>query len=115
MKDISSIIYNRLKNSETYPLLEMNSTKDYIASMKSYDVLTDFNYTLYLDSYNTYSAKGLPPGAICNPGIEAIDAALNPNDTNYYFFCHDKDGNIYLAETQREHQANTERIFYETN
>lgn len=115
MGDISSVIYNRLKDSATYPQLEMNSTKDYITTTKTYDVFTDFDYTLYLESYNTYSAKGLPPGPICNPGTDAIEAALNPNDTSYYFFCHDSNGNIYLAQTQREHQINTEKILYETD
>lgn len=110
MADISSVIHNRLANKATYPLLEMNSTKDYITSMKKYKLFSDSYYSIYLDSYNTYSAEGLPPGAICNPGIDAIKAALNPNDTDYYFFCHDENGNIYLAVTAAEHQANTERL-----
>ncbi len=112
MKDISSVIYNRLADSETYPNLEMNSTKDYITSMKSYDVLTDFYYSLYIDTYNTYSSQGLPPGAICNPGIDAIEAALNPNETTYLFFCHDTSGNIYLAKTVEEHNTNTQEVLY---
>ena len=36
--------------------------------------------------YNTYMNKGLPPGPICNPGIIAIDAALNPEETDYLYF-----------------------------
>lgn len=110
MADISSVIHNRLADKATYPLLEMNSTKDYITSMKKYKLFNDSYYSIYLDSYNTYSTEGLPPGAICNPGIDAIKAALNPNDTDYYFFCHDENGNIYLAVTAAEHQANTERL-----
>lgn len=110
MADISSVIHNRLADKATYPLLEMNSTKDYITSLKKYKVFDDSYYSIYLDSYNTYSAQGLPPGAICNPGIDAIHAALNPNDTNYYFFCHDTNGNIYLAVTAAEHKANTEKL-----
>ena len=43
-------------------------------------------------------------------GMEAIKAALNPNDTGYYFFCHDKDGNAYYASTIYEHEANLEKI-----
>lgn len=110
MADISSVIHNRLADKATYPLLEMNSTKDYITSLKKYNLFNDSYYSIYLDSYNTYSAEGLPPGAICNPGLDAIHAALNPNDTDYYFFCHDENGNIYLAVTAAEHQANTERL-----
>ena len=90
----------------------MNSTKDYITALKEYDLFTDFYYSLYIDTYNTYSSKGLPPGAICNPGIDAIEAALNPKDTPYLFFCHDTSGNIYLAETVDEHNKNTEEVLY---
>lgn len=113
MGGVSSVLHNRLKNSATYPLLQMNSTKDYILSIKEYDLVNDYYYALYLDSYNTYSVQGLPPGAICNPGIDAIKAALYPDDTNYNFFCHDKDGVIYYAVTAAEHQKNIERNLYD--
>lgn len=112
MGDVSAVIHNRLKDAETYPNLEMNSTKDYITGLKEYDLFSDFYYSLYIDTYNTYSSKGLPPGAICNPGIDAIEAALNPKDTPYLFFCHDTSGNIYLAETVDEHNKNTEEVLY---
>lgn len=113
MADISSVIHNRLKDSATYPNLEMNSTKDYITSLKEYDLFSDVYYSLYLDKYNTYSQTGLPPGPICNPGRAAIEAALYPADTNYYFFCHDTStGEIYLAETAAEHHENTAKVLY---
>ena len=115
MQVISSVLHNRLNDSATYPQLQMNSTKEYITAVNKYNVFSDFYYSIYLDSYNTYSIEGLPPGAICNPGIDAIEAALNPSDTNYHFFCHDAKGNIYLAETAAEHQKNTEKIFYESD
>lgn len=113
MGGVSSVLHNRLKNSATYPLLQMNSTKDYVESIKEYDVFNDYYYSLYLESYNTYSATGLPPGAICNPGIDAIEAALYPDDTNYNFFCHDKEGVIYYAVTAAEHQKNIEKNLYD--
>ena len=56
--------------------------------------------------YDTYQIIGLPPGPICNPGAAAIDAALNPDDTDYYYFCHDKDGNAYYAKTAQQHEQN---------
>ena len=113
MADISSVIHNRLKDSATYPNLEMNSTRDYISSLKEYNLFSDVYYSLYLDKYNTYSQTGLPPGPICNPGKAAIEAALYPADTDYYFFCHDTStGEIYLAETAAEHQENTARVLY---
>lgn len=113
MGGVSSVLHNRLKNSATYPLLQMNSTKDYIESIKEYDLFNDYYYSLYLESYNTYSSTGLPPGAICNPGLDAIKAALYPDDTNYNFFCHDKEGIIYYAVTAAEHQKNIQRNLYD--
>lgn len=108
MSVISSVVHNRLKKASTFPTLDMNSTKDYITSLKSYNLFTDFYYELYLGTYNTYSAQGLPPGPICNPGAAAIKAALYPADTDYYFFMHSSSGEIYLAKTAEEHQINTE-------
>lgn len=113
MANISSVLYNRLADPSVYPNLQMNSTKDYINSMKDFKVFTDYYYSVYLDSYNTYNIEGLPPGAICNPGIDAIEAALHPAQTDYHFFCHDKKGNIYLAVTAAEHKQNEEKVFYE--
>ena len=60
--------------------------------------------------YNTYKYKGLPPGPICNPGNDAIKAALQPASTEYLFFCHDKDGQAYYASTIEQHEANLESI-----
>ncbi|MCM1544978.1 MAG: endolytic transglycosylase MltG, partial [Ruminococcus sp.] len=115
MANISSVLHNRLANQSTYPNLQMNSTQDYITSLKEYKLFTDYYYSVYLDSYNTYSIEGLPPGAICNPGMDAIEAALHPAQTDYHFFCHDKNGTIYLAVTAAEHKRNTEKVFYEDN
>ncbi len=112
MDAISSVIHNRLKDSATYPSIDMNSTKDYVLSLKEFSLFSDFYYNLYLNSYNTYSNPGLPPGPICNPSAAAIRAALYPDDTDYHFFCHNDQGEIFLAETASEHQANTEKVLY---
>lgn len=112
MGDVSSVIHNRLNNSASYPTLDMDSTADYVKILKAHGLLSDVHYTMYIESYNTYSKIGLPPGAICNPGASAIEAALYPNETNYYFFCHDSEGEIYLASTASAHQANVERVIY---
>lgn len=112
MADVSSVIHNRLNNSASYPTLDMDSTADYVKILKSFSLLSEVHYSMYIESYNTYSQIGLPPGAICNPGASAIHAALYPNETNYYFFCHDENGEIYLASTASAHQANVERVIY---
>jgi UPF0755 protein len=56
--------------------------------------------------YNSYKFAGLPPGPICNPGIESIKAAAHPATTDYLFFLADKDGVTHFAKTFEEHQAN---------
>ncbi len=56
--------------------------------------------------YNTYKIKGLPPGAICNPGIRAIKAALAPEKTGYMYYLHDKGMLIHPAYTYQQHLTN---------
>ncbi len=113
MGAVSSVIHNRLADKATYPFINMDSTSNYISVLaKDFDVLNDFYEKLYAASYNTYSNTGLPPGPICNPGAAAIRAALYPDDTKYYYFCHDDSGNIYLAATKSEHDANYMKVLY---
>ncbi|MCV6598806.1 MAG: endolytic transglycosylase MltG [Mangrovicoccus sp.] len=59
--------------------------------------------------YNTYVIEGLPPTPIANPGAAAIQAALNPEDTDYIFFVADGTGGHAFAETLDEHNANVRR------
>ena len=107
---ISSIIYNRLNADEDMGVqyLGIDSTKFYPYRTQA-DVPDDARDT-FESSYDTYTKEGLPAGEICNPGMNAIIAALNPKDTNYYFFCHDKDGNAYYASTIYEHNENLANI-----
>lgn len=62
-----------------------------------------------LDSpYNTYRNKGLPPGPIGNPGLDAIEAALSPAETPYLYYLTGTDGRMYYARTFEEHKHNVE-------
>ena len=91
-RDIASVIYNRLQpdNTETLGKLQMDSTIQYILDERK-EKLTEEDLTI--DSpYNTYQNEGLPAGTICNPGMEAIQAALYPNTTTYYYFILGNDG-----------------------
>ncbi len=59
--------------------------------------------------YNTYKNPGLPPTPICNPGLQAIDATLNPKPNKYYFYIHDNNGNAHYAENITEHNRNIQK------
>lgn len=107
---ISSVLHNRLNKSGLYPLLECNSTKDYVTNTITARVTSKSELNKYISNYSTYEHEGLPVGAICNPGQAAIEAALNPEVNQYYFFAHDNKRNIYLAETMEQHDANRRKI-----
>ncbi|MGE0228250.1 MAG: endolytic transglycosylase MltG [Dehalococcoidia bacterium] len=65
---------------------------------------------LQFDSpYNTYLNRGLPPGPIANPGLDAILAVIRPADTEYLYFVATGDGSHAFATTLAEHNANVER------
>lgn len=96
---ISSVYHNRLK---IYMPLESCPTIKY--------ALNDPTPKVYLwqlkvkSPYNTYLNYGLPPGPICNPGIESIKAAVYPAKTDYLFFVAKKDGSHIFSKTWKEHQ-----------
>jgi len=110
---ISRILHNRLDRPGIYPLLECDATRDYVNN----NIATEMDAhsaDFYGGIFNTYRAAGLPVGPICNPGIAAIDAALNPSTKaehkDLYYFQHDKTGKIYTAKTKAEHNAHTTAI-----
>lgn len=102
MATISSILHNRLKIKMQ---LQCDSTGNYVEKYIKPNV-SDGEYWAYRDLYNTSRCAALPAGPICNPGGDAIEAALYPKDTNYYYFCHDKNGKLYTARTNEQHIAN---------
>lgn len=57
-------------------------------------------------SLETYSCQGLPLAPICNPGLDSIGAALNPVESEYWYYLHDKNGIIHYAKTFEEHKIN---------
>ncbi|OGM09868.1 hypothetical protein A2W13_01645 [Candidatus Woesebacteria bacterium RBG_16_36_11] len=56
--------------------------------------------------FNTYKYSGFPPAPVSNPGLSSIKAAVFPQDSPYWFYLHDKDGNIHFAKTIEEHNEN---------
>ncbi len=108
-KNVSSVFHNRLKNSkQTY--LGSDVTYFYLKNMAEYLGGSESEkFDEFLTKYYTYSPyrKGLPAGAICNPGLKAITAALYPTDTDYYYFLTDKSGTeFYYAATYEKHLQN---------
>jgi UPF0755 protein len=57
----------------------------------------------------TYGKAGLPSAPISNPGLETIDAALHPKDSNYLYYLTGKDGLMHYSSTYAEHQANIKK------
>jgi UPF0755 protein len=105
MPKVAAVMHNRLK-SPAYGKLQCDVTINYVN-----DRITDSPYlsgdtSVFAERYNTYKKDGLPVGAICCPGIDAIDAALYPADTNDFFFVTDAEMNYYYAETYEQHLAN---------
>ena len=102
MADVSAVFHNRLE-STSLPRLESDVTTNYIA-----DYIGD-NEEMAA-AYDTFSRSGLPVGPVSNPGLDAIEAALNPSDHSYYFFVSDNAGEYYFASTLAEHDANVYRV-----
>jgi len=101
---ISSVIYNRLYNAgETNYLLQIDAALVYAAGRP----ITQTDYTELDSPYNLYQHTGLPPTPIANPGIASIKAALQPADTNYYFYALGEDNKHIFSETLAEHNALT--------
>ncbi|GGJ00293.1 endolytic transglycosylase MltG [Streptomyces brasiliensis] len=86
-RKMAEVVYNRLKpgNPETYGALEFDSTYNYVKNQSKID-LSIGELRRYNNPYNTYYAKGLPPGPIGNPGEEALNGALDPTHDGWYYF-----------------------------
>lgn len=105
MATVSSVFWNRLNNATEFPLLQSDATSSYVEEVIKPHSET-YDQELY-DSYDTYTCTGLPAGAICNPGEDAIYAALYPENTGYYYFYSNLlTGETYFAKTLEEHDAN---------
>lgn len=105
MGKVSSVVHNRIV-SPGYGKIQCDVTIHYINDYVSDSPYLEGDTEKYKELYNTYKCVGLPEGAITNPGLDAIEAALYPEDTNYFFFVTDEDWNYYYAETYAEHKKN---------
>lgn len=109
---ISSVFYNRLTHASKYPYLNSDATILYDTDYYSKGKLTT-DAEINASPYNTYTQPGLPPGPIANPGLSSLDAALDPEDTTYYYFVLNKETNRHVfAKTYAEHQRNLVELGY---
>ena len=107
-KTVAGVFLNRLSHPDQFPKLQSCVTVEYAKGIKK-DIISAED-TEYDSPYNTYLYAGLPYGPICCPSIESIQAVLNPNKSDYYYFQSDENGNLYFAKTWQEHAKNQEKI-----
>lgn len=105
---ISSVFHNRLNDPDTFPKLESDATETYIAMCITPKITSSNKDKMQAitEAYDTYNCTGLPAGAICNPGLDTINAVLYPAETSYYYFLANKDGDFYYAKTLEQHEQN---------
>ena len=104
--NIASVIYNRLYDWGSNPrYLNIDAAIVYVTgNNKKIDTSID-------SPYNTYLNTGLTPTPIANPGMSSIEAALKPNDTNYYYYVlNPETGNHVFASSYDEHAANVAKF-----
>lgn len=116
-KGVAGVFYNRL-NSSAYPTLGSDATTYYASK------IDDWSYSLTYkelnDCKNKYNTRcssntGLPIGPICNPGIESIEATINPDKHEYYYFVADCNGKVYLTKNSTEHNNIINKLKKEDN
>ena len=107
---VASVIYNRIRNGMS---LGSDVTTYYAIKV---DMSERDLYQSELDKYNPYNTRGpqmegkLPIGPISTVGIESIEAALNPDETDYLYFVADKNGKIYFGKNSSEHEENINKL-----
>jgi len=110
MRHVAGILWNRY---DINMALQADATLQYI---KGYDEQTQSwwepptSIDKKLDSsFNTYLNYGLPPQPICNPGLDAIKASLEPLKTADFFYLHGRNSDIHYGKNLEEHSANVQR------
>ena len=98
---ISSVFHNRIKKGmklQTDPTVIYGMWERYDGNIRKKDLLTP-------TAYNTYTIPGLPPGPIANPGVKAVEAAVQPDTTPYLYFVafSDGSGRHYFSKNLKEH------------
>ena len=121
---LASIVEEETNNAEEKPLIagvylnrlhkgmKLQADPTVKFALQNFNIKRITTRQTHFDSpFNTYVAEGLPPGPICIPSRQSIEAVLNAEPHDYIFFCAKGDGSgtHLFAETYREHQSNARR------
>jgi UPF0755 protein len=101
-KRISGVFHNRLKKRM---LIQADPTIIYGLGPEFDGNIRKKHLRDKTNPYNTYVIRGLPPGPICSPGLDALMAAIHPEDHNYLYFVAKGDGSHYFSKTLAEHNT----------
>ena len=97
---ISAVFHNRLKRGmrlQSDPTI-IYDIEDFDGNLRRSDIEKE-------TPYNTYRIKGLPPGPICNPGLESIEAALYPAPVDFLYFVSKNNGSHHFSSNLMDHNA----------
>ncbi|MEK7472620.1 MAG: endolytic transglycosylase MltG [Patescibacteria group bacterium] len=97
---VAGILYKRIKND--WPL-QVDATIQYAKG--NWEPIYSIDKNI-VSPFNTYKNLGMPPSPIANAGLSSIEAAINPEESDYWYYIHDDDGKIHFARTLEEHNAN---------
>ena len=101
MKIVSGILWKRM---EIGMPLQIDATLAYLTGKKTGEITDDDKL---IDSpYNTYAFRGLPPAPISNPGLNAIEAAIEPSASDYLYYLSTPQGETIFSKTNEEHNEN---------
>ena len=95
---VAAVFRNRLKNK-----MPLQSDPTVIYGIENFDGNLTRRHLERQNPYNSYLNRGLPPGPICSPGLDALRAALNPAPVKYLYFVSRNDGSHHFSETLPEH------------
>ncbi len=104
MPIISAVFHNRLRRG-----MRLQADPTVIYGVEDYAGRITRRHLNTPTPYNTYQIRGLPPGPIASPGLEALHAAANPAPVNYLYFVSRGDGTHVFSETLREHNEAVRR------
>lgn len=109
-KKISSVFHNRLRLG-----LRLQSDPTVIYGMPQFNGNLTKEDLLTPNPYNTYIIVGLPPGPICNPGVESLEAAIYPEPADYLYFVAKGDGTSIFSSTYKEHREAVQKYQVQPN